>query len=387
MAQLRSRYADVLRLEADIRARLGPRHPDVVSIAAQTAEMRRAVAQELARYVATVRQDYERSRASEASLTAKLDDLKRQVTETGGASVRLRALERNAEASRVVYASFLSRSGELNEQRGINTSNARFISRALQPQVPSGTSKAVILAGGIVVGLMLGLGLAILRDQTDDRFFDRHQVEQASGLPVLAELPRGKSAVPGALATLPGLHRIAQGWARRARSRPYVVLFVAAGASSDTRTIAYDLAIAGHVNLGPALLVDGDLQNGVLSRRLGVSAPGHTASVLLEGAPLVTSIVVDTETGVAMLPSAGGTGSTPLSSTVTGTLTAAAHEFGVIIVDAASPLQDPTVFGFIGAADEILLVCQAGRTRRADLVDSLQALGVTGPKVTGILLA
>jgi uncharacterized protein involved in exopolysaccharide biosynthesis len=28
MAQLRSRYADVLRLEADIRARLGPRHPD-----------------------------------------------------------------------------------------------------------------------------------------------------------------------------------------------------------------------------------------------------------------------------------------------------------------------------------------------------------------------
>ena len=135
------------------------------------------------------------------------------------------------------------------------------------------------------------------------------------------------------------------------------------------------------------MLVDGDLQNGVLSRRLGVSAPGHTASVLLEGAPLVTSIVVDTETGVAMLPSAGGTGSTPLSSTVTGTLTAAAHEFGVIIVDAASPLQDPTVFGFIGAADEILLVCQAGRTRRADLVDSLQALGVTGPKVTGILLA
>jgi MinD-like ATPase involved in chromosome partitioning or flagellar assembly len=162
---------------------------------------------------------------------------------------------------------------------------------------------------------------------------------------------------------------------------------VAAGASSDKRTIAYDLAIAGHINLGPALLVDGDLQNGVLSHRLGVSAPGHTAGVLLEGAPLATSLVVDTETGVSMLPSVGGSGVTPLSSAVTGTLTAAARDFGVIIVDAASPLQDPTVFGFIGAADEILIVCQAGKTRRADLVDSLQALGVTGPKVTGILLA
>jgi len=387
MAQLRSRYADVLRLEADIRARLGPRHPDVVSIAAQTAEMRRAVAQELARYVATVRQDYERSRASETSLTAKLDDLKRQVTETGGASVRLRALERNAEASRVVYASFLSRSGELNEQRGINTSNARFISRAVQPQVPSGLPKAAVVAGGIVIGLMLGLGVAIVRDQTDDRLFDRRQVEQVSGLPVLAELPHRRSAEPGAFATLPGLHRIAQGWSRRARNRPYVVLFVAAGPSSDKRTIAYDLAIAGHINLGPSLLVDGDLQNGVLSHRLGVSAPGHTAGVLLEGAPLATSLIVDTETGVSMLPSVGGSGVTPLSSAVTGTLTAAARDFGVIIVDAASPLQDPTVFGFIGAADEILIFCQAGKTRRADLVDSLQALGVTGPKVTGILLA
>ena len=387
MAQLRSRYADVLRLEADIRARLGPRHPDVISIAAQTAEMRRAVAQELARYVATVRQDYERSRASEASLTAKLDDLKRQVTETGGASVRLRALERNAEASRVVYASFLSRSGELNEQRGINTSSARFISRALRPQVPSGTSKALIMAGGAVVGLMLGLGLAILRDQTDDRLFDRRQVEQASGLPVVAELPRRKTAVPGALAMLPGLHRVTQGWAQRARSSPYVVLFVGAGASSDKGTIAYDLAIAGHVNLGPALLVDGDLRNGVLSRRLGVSAPGSVAGVLLDDEPLATSLVADTETGLKMLPSTGGSGATALSSAVTGRLTAAARDFGVIIVDAASPLQDPTVFGFIGAADEILLVCQAGRTRRAELADSLQALGVTGPKVTGILLA
>jgi uncharacterized protein involved in exopolysaccharide biosynthesis len=50
------------------------------------------------------------------------------------ASVRLRELERDVEASRDVYQSFLKRSRETEEQESLNTSSARIIGEATVPQ-------------------------------------------------------------------------------------------------------------------------------------------------------------------------------------------------------------------------------------------------------------
>ena len=69
------------------------------------------------------------------------------------ASVRLRELERDVEASRDVYQSFLKRSRETEEQESLNTSSARIIGEATVPQRRTFPPAMSLLA---MIGFMLG---------------------------------------------------------------------------------------------------------------------------------------------------------------------------------------------------------------------------------------
>src|SRR6202040_2070265 len=89
----------------------------------------------------------------EASLNKALEAQKRQSVQLSQASVRLRELERDVEASRDVYQSFLKRSRETEEQESLNTSNARIIGEATVPQRRTFPPAVSLLA---VIGLMLG---------------------------------------------------------------------------------------------------------------------------------------------------------------------------------------------------------------------------------------
>ena len=72
------------------------------------------------------------------------------------ASVRLRELERDVEASRDVYQSFLKRSRETEEQETLNTSSARIIGEATVPQRRTFPPAMSLIA---MIGFVLG-GLA-----------------------------------------------------------------------------------------------------------------------------------------------------------------------------------------------------------------------------------
>ena len=69
------------------------------------------------------------------------------------ASVRLRELEREVEASRDVYQSFLKRSRETEEQESLNTSSARIIGEATVPQRRTFPPAMSLIA---MIGFVLG---------------------------------------------------------------------------------------------------------------------------------------------------------------------------------------------------------------------------------------
>src|SRR5262249_7147832 len=133
IGRLREMYATVARQEANLVAELGPRHPWVIDARAQVRDAQRQIAQEIARIAEASRNDYERALANENSLTGSLDTLKRRSMDTSLAFVRLRELEREADATKAVYESFLTRAREMHEQQRLDTANVRILSDAQPP--------------------------------------------------------------------------------------------------------------------------------------------------------------------------------------------------------------------------------------------------------------
>lgn len=161
IGRLREQYGQAARLEASLSAKLGPRHPDVQDIHAQARNALRLVTEEIKRVAAADRADYEAALANEQALAAKLDRLKRDSMGMSLASVRLRELEREVEASRAVYEAFLVRARETQEQERLDTANVRVISDA---QVPIERSwpprRLVMFAAAAGLGLAAGIGFA-----------------------------------------------------------------------------------------------------------------------------------------------------------------------------------------------------------------------------------
>jgi uncharacterized protein involved in exopolysaccharide biosynthesis len=134
IANLRSQYADAKKRQAELQGELGPRHPALRQVEQQVEDLRRTIKEEVDRFAQSAKNDLTRARDYEASLGKALEVQKRQSVQMGQASVRLRELEREVDASRDVYQSFLKRSRETEEQETLNTSSARIIGEATVPQ-------------------------------------------------------------------------------------------------------------------------------------------------------------------------------------------------------------------------------------------------------------
>ena len=186
MTGLRAQLAQAEQQAASLATQLGPRHPALVQAQEQARDVRRQISAELDRIANAARSDLTRARASEASLQQQAGDVRLTSDKNNVALVELRDLERAAEASRTVYQSFLGRAKELGESQGIDSTNARVISPAIPAIKPAGAPLPLILAGSLLFGLTLGMGLAYARERLDDHVRSRHELSEMTGLPQYA---------------------------------------------------------------------------------------------------------------------------------------------------------------------------------------------------------
>ena len=166
IANLRAQFADAKKRQAELQGELGPRHPALRQIEQQVGDLRRTINEEVNRYAQSAKNDLTRARDYEASLNKALETQKRQSVQMSQASVRLRELERDVEASRDVYQSFLKRSRETEEQESLNTSSARVIGDATVPQRRTFPPAMSLLAMiGFVFGAVAAAAWIIAADQ------------------------------------------------------------------------------------------------------------------------------------------------------------------------------------------------------------------------------
>lgn len=185
------------------------------------------------------------------------------------------------------------RLAQLQAMRGSNDPTVQFETPASPPSAPSSPGLSLVLPIALVVGLLIAFGGAVAVDAASSRLRTESQLGERFSLPVLARIPRPRHPGGAALAAAaPGgapspaaesYRDLAQSIAvlRRDPHRPRSLLFTSAGDGEDRTVSAIEtartLADAGQ----RVILVDADLRQPSISRRLGIDAPYGTGSVMM----------------------------------------------------------------------------------------------------------
>jgi exopolysaccharide transport family protein len=186
---LRQREADLQRQRAEYQSSLGPMHPDVIRNQAELEDVHRQIRAEIERIRASLAGEVQVARARLATLEGSLNAVQGNLATNDGAQVHLRELEREADASRTVYESFLQRFHELSDQGRLETSDIRIVSNATPPDAPSSPNILLGVAVAIVVGLLAGVGVAVLAETIDDGVKSAAEAEQKLGVPTIVSIP------------------------------------------------------------------------------------------------------------------------------------------------------------------------------------------------------
>ena len=189
ISSLRAQEATLVDQVSQLGTELGPRHPSMIAAQQQLRDTRALIARELGRIGAAAETDYERALANQQALEAKVAGMKSKSLDTDQASVKLRELQRDLEAVRSVYATYLQRAQETREQINVDSTNARIISDAMPALKKSWPPLLLLVFGAFFGGLGLGTGLALIAEYSSPTVLSSAQMQSAIEAPVFGVLP------------------------------------------------------------------------------------------------------------------------------------------------------------------------------------------------------
>jgi len=107
--RLREQEAELARRRAEMASDLGPEHPRMAQLEAEAKDLQAKIKTEVDKVVQRLQNEVRIARAQEESLSGQLDQLKTRTSENNEQQIRMRALEREAEANRNLLATLLAR--------------------------------------------------------------------------------------------------------------------------------------------------------------------------------------------------------------------------------------------------------------------------------------
>jgi polysaccharide biosynthesis transport protein len=187
---LLEQHTQVLLKQAQLRARLGDAHPDVIAANSQVERSRAQIRAETEKAIAALRGDAAAAATRRDALASQVQVLQQQVTEQGHADVRLAELEREATLTRELYGTLLTRLTQIQAEESLQVADVRLAVEAQPPEKPFAPRVKMVLVGVFLSTFGVGVFVAFVRDLLTRIFTDSDQVEAQTGLPVLGLFPK-----------------------------------------------------------------------------------------------------------------------------------------------------------------------------------------------------
>lgn len=396
---LRQDEVNIRQQLVELSSRYRAGHPVLNTLTAQLDDIRQRMAEEMQRIAAAARNELDVATKRERNIERQIADLEVRNASQLQADVHLRELERVADASSLVYETFLSRLRETSQEQHLVKADARVVSHATAP-VRSRFPVPVVLATGLLSGLMAGVVLALLMDSYDRGFRTSSQIEadtdiHVAGIVPLLDRDGGRpedqvQAAPGSIFS-ESVRTVAVALGLGDHDRHGHVLLVSSAVPGEGKTTV--VAALGRLLASDGrrvLMIEADLRRPSLAVNLGIE--GHRRAGLagvLRGEVSLTQAVVEVCPGIHCLPA--GVGAFTLrhllgTAAMRGVVASLRPRHDIILIDAppAMALADPLLLA--GMADQRVLIVQWGATPREAVTKTVELFRRQGAPLDGVVL-
>jgi capsular exopolysaccharide synthesis family protein len=241
--------------------------------------------------VTAITKEYEATRANEASLTKTVAQARDEIQNMNRKEYQLNVLEREVTSNRQLYDMFLGRFKETNAAGNLQSTIARVVDSAIPSATPFAPNKTRTVQVAAVVGLVLGIMLALLIERLDNTVKTSSEVEAKLGLPVLATLPIITGKIRPERHFTENAHSIFSEAVRTARTgillsaidEPHKSLVITSSVPGEGKTtFAMNLALA-FAQTKRVVLIDADMRRPSIGKVYGKDSTAPGLSNLVSG--------------------------------------------------------------------------------------------------------
>lgn len=270
----------------ELSRRYGARHPAMEGARSELNAASASLRGQVEQIVAGIERNYQLAVANENSLRSSFNANKAQIQQISAKEFRLRELQREVEANRALYDTFMTRLKETSATADLDTANARIVDPAVVPSEPVKPKKTLIVLIAGLLALFAGVGLTLLLDALNNTFKSTEEIEGKLNIPVLGILPLLKKKERSEIAHMfqegqnkpfcEAIRTIRTGVVLSAMDNAHKVIVITSSIPGEGKsTVSANLAFAlGQVE--KVLLIDADLRRPTQAKNFDfpVGTPG-----------------------------------------------------------------------------------------------------------------
>lgn len=393
--------AEMSELAERLKVQFGENSSRLTEVTAEMSRLEASLTEEITRLYNDRALEVELSERRAATLQRELRTLEQRAILQAEREVQLAQLEREQNAARVVYESFLDRFTETREVVDLQEGDAQVISYANPPPSPFAPNKKLSAALGGFTGIFLGIAVVFIRH------ISRNQVTSSDGLEKL--LPTFS------VLTMPRVRR----WFRRPdplaaslRSRlsplgetvrslrsavllsarqeaPAIVSVVSSHTGAGKTTTAINLA-RSIANVGRScVLIDADLRRGDIARLMGLDISLDLPALLQWPSTNLDEVLQrDPESELWVIPSASRNtdpGGVLLSKELGYLVNQLKQKFEVIIFDTAPMHSGSDALPLVQESNSLVMVVPSGSDQDEVRLAAIKLGKFDIPNMTAVL--
>jgi polysaccharide biosynthesis transport protein len=190
LSGLRQKYQEAVRERAELVAEgKGENHPDVRKADQKIALARTHLLSEVRNIQGAVERDLSIIQKQEGGEASLYEEARKRAVELNLKELQFHRLDRMRAQNEKLYAVLLEQMKEADLRRMMNTNNIRLVDVPKEPKYAIAPRVATNVGTALLIGLVLGIALALVREQLDNTLKTPEDVEQRLKVTFLGLLP------------------------------------------------------------------------------------------------------------------------------------------------------------------------------------------------------